>query len=144
VATGVEPSASNQQSIDTSNVTTRPKPLGALGECCEDSDCQYKPLDDSLLRIIAVWEILPVSRKKGVNRKSIASVQSKILFRFVVESPPNRKERPDFGNFTIAIPQRSRRGRGSYGVEGDNRQDKQDQCAIPYQFSKRMVPLLNS
>ena len=66
-AAGIEPSASNQQSIDTTDVTTRAKPLGVSGECCEDSDCRYKSLDDSLLSIIAVWETLPESIKKELE-----------------------------------------------------------------------------
>ena len=70
-AAGIEPAASIQQSIDTSDVRMREKPLGVSGECCEDTDCQYKSLDDSLLRIIAVWETLREPIKKEVDAKCL-------------------------------------------------------------------------
>ncbi len=70
-AAGIEPLASNQQSIDTSDVTTRAKPLGVFWECPDGSNCQCMSLDDSLLRIIAVWETLPESIKKEVDAMCI-------------------------------------------------------------------------
>jgi len=56
-AAGIEPSSSSQQNIDTSDVTTRTKPLGVSGEYGEFSDChQMAGIGADLWAVIKVWQ----------------------------------------------------------------------------------------
>ena len=57
---------------------TRAKAWGVSGECCEDDDGQHKSLDDSLLRIIPVWESLPESLRKEVEATCLQPVSRNI------------------------------------------------------------------